>query len=124
MLTEKFFECLQHEGVVAIATISLDHQVHIANTWNSYIQVTEDGKLLIPAAGMRKTQKNAQENPVVNLSLGSREVMGYKTMGTGFLLSGTVEFLSDGPLFEQVRAAFPFANRALVFTPSTCKQTL
>lgn len=124
MFSEKFYDCLKNEGVVAIGSCSAENQVHIANTWNSYITVTEDGKLLIPAAGMRKTQKNAQHNPYVEITLGSREVMGYQTMGTGFLLSGTVEFVDSGDQFDMVHGKFPFANRVLIFTPASCKQTL
>ncbi len=124
MLTEKFYDCLKHQGIVSIATSSLENKVHIANTWNSYITVTEDGKLLIPAAGMRKTEKNFNENPRIELTLGSHEVMGYKTMGTGFLLVGTAQFLKEGPLFDIVHEKFPFANRVVVFSPESCKQTL
>ena len=124
MLPEKFYECLQHEGVVSIGTSSAEGKVHVANTWNSYIMVTPEGQLLIPAAGMRRTQKNAQENPHVEITLGSHEVMGHRAMGTGFLLAGTIAFESEGPLYEQVHGRYPFASRALVFTPTSCKQTL
>lgn len=30
---------------------------HIANTWNSYLVVTDDERILIPAYGFRKTKK-------------------------------------------------------------------
>ena len=124
MLSEKFYECLNHEGVVAIATCSSDHKPHMCNTWNSYIIVTEDEKLLIPAAGMIKTERNAAANPSVEITLGSREVMGYRAMGTGFSLTGTVKFLKEGSLFDTMKEKCPFANRVLVFTPESCKQTL
>lgn len=121
MLSEKFHECLKHEGIVAIATC-LNNQAHIVNTWNSFIIVTEDEKLLIPAAGMRKTEANAKTNPHVEITLGSHEIMGYKTMGTGFLLTGTIEFAKEGILFETMHNKCPFANRVLIFTPDSCKQ--
>lgn len=122
MLPEKFFECLKFEGIVAIGSCSEDNQVHVVNTWNSFVIVTEDNKLLIPAAGMRKTEKNTAFNNQIEVTLGSHEVMGYKTMGTGFLLKGTAEFLKEGELFDIVHDKFSFANRVLVFTPESCKQ--
>lgn len=57
MLTEKFLEVLKHEGVVSIVTCE-NNEAHVVNTWNSYI-VIEGDKMLIPAAGMRKTQKKS-----------------------------------------------------------------
>ncbi len=56
MLNEKLLEVISHEGVVAIVSCS-NNEAHVVNTWNSYVVATEDGRLLIPAAGMRRTQK-------------------------------------------------------------------
>lgn len=121
MLSAKFHECLQHDGIVAIGTCS-NNQAHVVNTWNRFVIVTEDEKLLIPAAGMRKTESNAKANSHVEITLGSHEVMGYKTLGTGFLLTGTVEFAKEGALFEAMHDKCSFANRVLIFTPDSCKQ--
>ena len=79
MLNEKLLEVIKHEGVVALVTWSNDES-HVANTWNSYINATEDGRLLIPAAGMIKTQKNIKQNNKIKITLGSKEVMGYKVI--------------------------------------------
>ena len=46
-LPEKFFDVLEHEGVVTV--MSWGVEPHIVNTWNSYIVVTDDKRLLIPA---------------------------------------------------------------------------
>lgn len=124
LLPEKFYECLKHDGVVAVATSSEDNKVHIANTWNSYINVTEEGKLLIPAAGSRKTEKNYAANPYAELTLGAREVMGHRTPGAGFLLTGKLEYLTEGELYDMMYEKFPFLSRVLVFIPETCKQTI
>lgn len=48
-IPEKLLEVLEKDGVVAIATLGPDGP-HMVNTWNSYIRVSEDGRLLIPAA--------------------------------------------------------------------------
>ena len=53
MLTEKFMDVLAHEGVVSLVSWNTE-EPHITNTWNSYIQVTPDQRLLAPAAGMKK----------------------------------------------------------------------
>ena len=123
MFTEKFFEVLKQEGVVSIVTCS-NNEAHVANTWNSYLVLVEENKILIPAAAMIKTEENINENAKVKLTLGSKEVMGYKYMGTGFLLEGTAKFLKDGEYFNMMREKYPFLTRVLEVTVSSCKQTL
>ncbi|MHB9944337.1 FMN-binding protein [Clostridium botulinum] len=122
MFTEKFLEVLKHEGVVSIVTCE-NNEAHVVNTWNSYI-VIEGDKMLIPAAGMRKTQKNIEQNDNVKVTLGSKEVEGYRFMGTGFLVEGTARFLESGPEFDMMKQKFPFLNRVLEITVKTAKQTL
>ena len=123
MFTEKFFEVLNNEGVVSIVTCA-NNEAHVSNTWNSYLVIVEENKILIPAAAMIKTENNININPNVKLTLGSKEVMGYKYMGTGFLLEGTARFLKDGDNFKMMRDKFPFLTRVLEVTVSSCKQTL
>ncbi len=122
MLNEKFYEILTHEGVVSIVS-SGDSGVHVVNTWNSYL-VIEDGKILIPAAGMRRTQKNVEQNSNVKLTLGSKEVMGYRNMGTGFLVEGTAEFIESGTVYNRMKEKYPFLSRLLQITVTSAKQTL
>jgi len=123
MFTDKFFEVLNHEGVVTIVTCA-NNTAHVANTWNSYLIVVEENKILIPAAAMIKTEENINANPKVKLTLGSKEVMGYKYMGTGFLLEGTAKFLKDGDNFKMMKEKYPFLTRTLEVTVTSCKQTL
>lgn len=123
-LTEKFFDVINHEGVVSIVSWGLD-EPHIANTWNSYIVVTEDGRILIPAYGLRKTQKNVEVNNKIKLTLGSREVLGYKDyQGTGFLITGTAQYLSSGDDYDMMKDKFSFLSRVLEVTVISAKQTL
>ena len=77
MFNEKFLEVLKHEGVVSIVSCGVN-EAHVSNTWNSYLTITDNNKILIPAAAMILTEKNIIENPKVNLTLGSHEVMGYR----------------------------------------------
>lgn len=123
-LTENFFDVINHEGVVSIVSWGLD-EPHIANTWNSYIVVTEDGRILIPAYGLRKTQKNVEVNNKIKLTLGSREVLGYKDyQGTGFLITGTAKYLSSGDDYDMMKEKFSFLSRVLEVTVISAKQTL
>lgn len=123
MFTEKFLEVLNNEGVVSIVTCA-NNNAHVSNTWNSYLVIAEDNKILIPAAAMINTENNININPNVKLTIGSHEVMGYRYMGTGFLLEGTAKFLKDGDKFEMMIEKFPFLTRVLEITVNSCKQTL
>ena len=64
MFTEKFLEVLSNEGVVSIVTCA-NNEAHVSNTWNSYIVIVEENKILIPAAAMIKTENNININPNV-----------------------------------------------------------
>ncbi|HRJ40587.1 MAG: pyridoxamine 5'-phosphate oxidase family protein [Caldilineaceae bacterium] len=123
LIPEKMREVLQKEGVVAIAT-SGDAGPHMANTWNSYIRITDDERLLIPAGRMNHTEANITKNSDVLLTLGSREVSGRNGLGTGFLIRGTAEFLASGPEFDAIKAIFKWARAALVVTVISATQTL
>lgn len=97
---------------------------HIANTWNKYLIVTDDEKILIPCFGFHKTEKNVSHNPRVEVVVGSYEVQGKMSMGTGCLLTGTAAFSSEGPLFDEMKEKRTWASRVLIFTPQTCVQTI
>ena len=125
MLNEKLLEVLSHpaDGEVAIVTQGVDGP-HVVNTWNSYVSITSDGKLLIPAGRMNKTEKNVKENHIVKLTIGSREVQGLSYKGTGFLITGTAKFVKDGPGFKMIQEKFQWARAALEITIGTAVQTL
>ena len=124
MFTEKFHEVLNHEGVVSITSWGQD-EPHVTNTWNSYLVVTEDERILIPAAGLRSTEKDVNINNRVKVTFGSKEVLGFNDyQGTGFLVEGTARFIDSGLEFEMMREKFPFANRVLEITALSAKQLL
>lgn len=124
MLTEKLREVLEHEGVVTIVTCA-DNVPHLVNTWNSYLVITEDGRMLIPAYAMRKTEKNLLAHNMLKMSLGSKEVLGYQDyQGTGFVLEGTGRMIEEGDEFEMMKNKFSFLTRVLEITPQTAKQML
>lgn len=123
MFTDKFLEVLNHQGVVSICSGS-NNEFHVCNTWNSYLEIVDGNKILIPAAAMIKTEENINNNPNVKLTLGSHEVMGYRFMGTGFLIEGTAKFLKDGEHYKMMFEKYPFLTRVLEVTVNSCKQTL
>lgn len=123
MIPEKLIEVLKHEGVVAIVTQGPDGP-HMVNTWNSYVQISNEGRLLIPAGSMRSTETNIAGNNRVLITLGSREVAGKLGPGTGFLIKGTAAFVSSGPDFDAIKAKFAWARGALSITVLSATQTI
>ncbi len=122
-LSEKFLEVLQHEGVVSV--VSWGVETHVANTWNSYLVVTEDERILIPAYGFRKTEDNVNVNNHVKLTLGSKNVPGYKDYpGTGFLINGTAKYITSGDEYDFMKQKFSFLTRVLEITVESAKQML
>jgi len=122
-IPEKLLEVLKKDGVVAIATLGPDGP-HMVNTWNSYIRVSEDGRLLIPAGYFHKTEANIAVNDKVLLTLGSSKVQGLNGPGTGFLIKGTAAFVTAGPDFEATKARFGWARAALAITIDSATQTI
>jgi predicted pyridoxine 5'-phosphate oxidase superfamily flavin-nucleotide-binding protein len=123
MFPEKMLEVLKHAGVVAIATQGQDGP-HLVNTWNNYVQVREEGRLLIPAGYMQETEANIARDNQVLLTVGSQEVAGKLGPGTGFLIKGTAAFVTSGPDFDDIKAKFAWARAALVITVASATQTL
>ena len=122
MLNEKFHDVISQEGIVAIVSWG-NGEPHVVNTWNSYLIIQGNDKILIPAAGMRKTEANTEINDKVKLTVGSREEGG-KKMGRGFLLEGTAKFLKSGPEYDLMKAKCSFTNRVLVVTVTSAEKTL
>ena len=122
MLNKEFHDVIASEGVVSIVSWGTG-EPHVVNTWNSYLIIQDNQKILIPAAGMRKTQANTEVNSKVKLTVGSKEAQG-KKMGRGFLLEGTAEFLKSGTEYDQMKAKCPFTSRVLVVTVTSIEKTL
>ena len=122
MLNEKFHDVISQEGLVAIVSWG-NGEPHVVNTWNSYLIIQGNDKILLPAAGMRKTEANTEIHDKVKLTIGSREEGG-KKMGRGFLLEGTAKFLKSGPEYDLMKAKCSFTNRVLVVTVTSAEKTL
>lgn len=125
MMDKKLMEVLTTlpDSALAIVTQGAEGP-HVVNSWNSYVLVTETDELLIPVGGMVETEKNVERDNKVKLTICNREVQGKAYKGTGFLLSGSAEFVKTGRDFEAIRAKFAWARAALKITVKTLTQTL
>ncbi len=123
MFTDKFLEVIGKEGVVSIVSCA-DNEAHVVNTWNSYLVNPNDGRLLIPAWKMRKTEKKIIRNNKVLLTVGSKEVTGRMGLGCGFLIEGTARYISSGGEFDMMKSKFSFLTRVLEVTVTSITQTL
>ena len=122
MIPEKLLEILKQDGVVAIATLGQDGP-HMVNTWNSYIRISEEGRLLIPAGYMQRTEANVAFNPQVIITVGSSKVQGLHGPGAGFLIKGSAAFVTSGPEFDLLKATFSWLRATLAVTPESITQT-
>ena len=123
MISEKLLEVMRQEGVVAIATQGEDGP-HLVNTWNSYLQFSDDGRLLIPAGYMQHTEANLAGDDRVLITLGSSKVPGKLGPGTGFLIKGKGAFIASGPEFDATKTRFAWARATLAVTIESATQTL
>ena len=122
MIPEKLLEILKQDGVVAIATLGQDGP-HMVNTWNSYVCISSDGRLLIPAGYMHRTEANIAFNPQVLITLASSKIQGLHGPGAGFLIEGTAVFITSGPDFDLLKSNFDWLRATLAVTPDVVTQT-
>ncbi|MDD4080825.1 MAG: pyridoxamine 5'-phosphate oxidase family protein [Eubacteriales bacterium] len=125
MINDKLLEVINTLPDAALTIVTNGKRgAHAVNSWNSYIIIYSDDTLLIPAGRMNQTEENIKHNNKALLTLCNREVMGHTYKGTGFLLRGTAEMVYRGEPFEKIRAKFPWARAAFMFTISSVEQTL
>jgi predicted pyridoxine 5'-phosphate oxidase superfamily flavin-nucleotide-binding protein len=122
-LPETLLDVLKKDGVVAIATLGPDGP-HMVNTWNSYVRVSEDGRLLIPAGYYHKTEANIAIDNQVLVTLGSSKVRGLQGPGTGFLIKGKAKFLKEGAEYDAMKSRFRWARAALSIAVESATQTI
>ncbi len=122
MIPEKLTEILKNDGVAAIATLGEDGP-HLVNTWNSYITISADGRLLIPAGFMHRTEANISCNDKLLITLNSRKVMGKNGPGAGFLIKGTAAFITSGPDYDLLKSKFDWLRATLAVTIDSATQT-
>lgn len=122
MIPEKLLEVLKQDGVVAIATLGQDGP-HMVNTWNSYVKISADGRLFIPAGYMHQTEANIAFSSNVLITLGSSKVTGNHGPGAGFLIKGKAAFITSGPDFDFMKSKFEWLRATLAVTIDSVTQT-
>ncbi len=122
MIPEKMQELMTKDGVVSIATLGEDG-IHMVNTWNSYLKVSEDDRLFIPAGYMHKTETNIAHNPNVVITMASSNVKGLHGAGAGFLIKGKARFITSGPDFDFMKAKYEWIRATLAVTIESATQT-
>jgi hypothetical protein len=122
MIPEKLQEIMKTDGVVAIATLGADGP-HMVNTWNTYLRISPDGRLFIPAGYMHKTEANVSHNSQVLITLGSSKVQGLHGAGAGFLIKGTASFIASGPDFDFMKEKFGWLRSTLAVIIESATQT-
>jgi hypothetical protein len=122
MIPEKLQEILKTDGVVAIATLGKDGP-HMVNTWNSYIRISPEDRMLIPAGYMHQTEENIMHNPEVLITLGSSKVKGLHGTGAGFLIKGKAAFVTSGPDYEALKSTFSWLRATLTVAIDSATQT-
>ena len=89
--------------------MSLNAEPHMVNTWNSFMVITDDERILIAAYGFRKTEKNVHINSQIKLSIGSKNVLGYKAyLGTGFIVTRVARYINSGAEYDMMKEKFDF----------------
>jgi len=122
MIPEKLLEVLKQDGVVALATLGQEGP-HMVNTWNSYIRISPEGRLLIPAGYMHHTEANIAHNPHILITVGSSKVKGLHGPGAGFLIKGTATFITSGPDFDVLKSKFEWLRATVAVTIDSITQT-
>lgn len=122
MIPDTLREVMKQDGIVAIATLGEDGP-HLVNTWNSYINISPEGNLLIPAGYMHRTEANIAVNNNVLITIGSSKVKGLHGPGAGFLIKGTAAFLTSGPDYDLLKSKFEWLRASLTITIESITQT-
>lgn len=122
MIPEVLSELMKSDGIVAIATSGEDGP-HMVNTWNTYLMMAEDGRLLIPAGYMHKTEANVACNPDVVITLASSKVKGLHGQGAGCLIKGKAKFITSGAEFDLLKKKFAWLRATMAVTIESATQT-
>lgn len=115
-------DIMKQDGVAAIATLGSDGP-HLVNTWNSYIKISPDGRLFIPAGYMHKTEANIAHNPNLLITMGSSKVKGLHGAGAGFLIKGKAAFITSGPDYDFLKSKYSWLRATLAVTIDSAVQT-
>ncbi len=121
MLDATVCAVLEAEGPATFVTNGPDGP-HLVATWQSYLEAIDDATLVFPAGGYRVTQANLEQNPWIQMVIGSKG--GSSGFALGFRLTGTAELQSGHALHERLRAKYPWCRAAVVMRVTDVERIL
>lgn len=95
---------------------------HLVATWQSYLDVIDDGTLAFPAGGYRLTEANLRRDSSVQMVIGSKHGPGEKALG--FRLTGTAELQAGTGLHDRLKAKHPWCRAAVVMRVTQVERIL
>ncbi len=110
-------ELLEATEFVALVTQGSEGP-HLVGNWGDYIRrLGIDGdQLIMPAGRYAQTETNLKRDDRIQLMVASRAVHGTRSPGQGCVIKGRGAVVTEGPLADRAKAAFPWARGALVIT--------
>ncbi len=118
MIPDRLRAALREEGSAAFVTQG-PAGPHLVATWNSYLEVLDDGTIVFPAGGYRTTEENLRRGSPVQMIVG-----GHLPEGVGFRLTGRGALEVGTPHHARVKQRFPWARAAVVVHVSGVEQVL
>lgn len=93
-----------------------DDGPHVVGNWGDYMRAlgVEADRIVLPAGRYHRTERNLAKNGRVQLLVASRKVPGTRSMGQGYLITGTARIVGAGEAFARVKEMFPWARAAMV----------
>lgn len=125
MITQLLKDILSHEIDCGATIVTINKELpHISNTWNSYIQIIDEETLHIPVGGMIQTEKNLIANNNIKLSITNRVIKGFNYPGTGVVVEGTGQMISNAEIINKMKEIYPWIRAVLEVKVSKSIQTL
>ncbi len=115
IMDERCLEAWAATEFVAIVTQGEDGP-HMAGNWGDFARRfgPRGDTVILPAGHYHRTETNLERDNRITLLIASKQVQGSHHPGQGFVLDGTAEIITEGPLVEEVKEQFAWARGALV----------
>lgn len=110
---------------VAMVTAG-DDGPHLVGNWGDYMRTLgiEEKRIVLPAGRYHQTERNLGKNSRMQLMVASKKVQGSRTLGQGYVITGTARIVTSGDDFDRVKARFPWARGAMVIDVEEVKSQL
>jgi hypothetical protein len=105
-------EVLSLSAPVSLVT-SGEGGAHLIGVWNDDILISDENTLLVPVAGMKRTERNIKEGSPVGMLIAHRDI---GDEGAGFRIRGDADIHYFGERYDTVKEKFIWARAALVIS--------